>query len=50
MNSKTKIDFKLSKTGPCTVFAEDLEGAGEIIYPKTPITILGDENNSVWNQ
>ncbi len=44
MNSKTKIDFKLSKTGPCTVFAEDLEGAGEIIYPKTPITILGDEN------
>ena len=44
MNSKTKIDFKLSKTGPCTVFAEDLEGAEDIIYPKTPITILGDEN------
>ena len=44
MNSKTKIDFKLSKKGPCTVYAEDLEGSAEIIYPKIPITILGENH------
>lgn len=42
MTSKTKIDFKLSKKGPCTVYAEDLKGPGKIIEPKIPITILGD--------
>lgn len=42
MNSKTKIDFKLQKTGPCTVYASDLKGAADIIYPKIPITILGE--------
>lgn len=44
MSSKTKIDFKLSKTGPCTVYASDLKGAGDIIYPKIPITILGENH------
>ncbi|MBI2631612.1 hypothetical protein HYW75_01260 [Candidatus Pacearchaeota archaeon] len=44
MGVKTKIDFKLSKTGPCTVYAGDMEGAADIIYPKTPITILGEDN------
>jgi len=42
MSSKTKIDFKLSKTGPCTVYAEDLQGAADIVYPKIPLTILGE--------
>ncbi len=44
MNSKTAIEFKLSKEGPCTVYASDLKGDGDIIYPKMPLTILGDEN------
>ena len=40
MSEKTKIDFKLSKTGPCTVYSDDLKGSGEIIYPKMPLSIL----------
>lgn len=44
MGAKTKIDFKLSKTGPCTVYAEDLEGSTDIVYPKTPITIIGEDS------
>ncbi len=43
MSEKTKIDMKLSKTGPCTVYAEDLNGAADIIYPKIPITILSED-------
>jgi DNA-directed RNA polymerase subunit D len=43
MNDKTKIDFKLVKKGPCTVYAEDLNGPGEIVFGKIPITILGDD-------
>jgi DNA-directed RNA polymerase subunit D len=42
MNAKTKIDFKLSKTGPCTVYSEDLEGPAEIVHPKIPITLLAE--------
>jgi DNA-directed RNA polymerase subunit D len=42
MSSKTKVDFKLSKKGPCTVYAEDLQGAGKIIEPGIPITILNE--------
>jgi len=41
MSAKTKIDLKLSKTGPCTVYSSDLEGAADIIYGKIPLTILG---------
>jgi len=44
MSSKTKIDLKLVKTGPCTVYASDLKGAADVIYPKIPITILGEEH------
>jgi DNA-directed RNA polymerase subunit D len=44
MSAKTKIDFKLSKKGPCTVYAEDLQGPSEIIQPKIPITILGENH------
>lgn len=42
MSSKTKIDFKLSKKGPCTVYAEDLHGPGKIVQPRIPITILSE--------
>src|SRR3989344_4405302 len=44
MSEKTKIDFKLSKKGPCTVYAEDLEGSADVLYPKIPITLLGDNS------
>ena len=40
MNSKTKVEFKLSKKGPCTVYSGDLQGAGEIVHENIPITLL----------
>ncbi len=43
MNEKTKIEFKLVKKGPCTVYSEDLDGSGEVVYNKIPITILGED-------
>jgi DNA-directed RNA polymerase subunit D len=42
MNGKTKVEFKLVKEGPCTVYSQDLEGPAEVIYPKIPITLLGE--------
>ena len=42
MSSKTKIDFKLTKTGPCTVYSGDLKGPADIIHDKIPITILNE--------
>jgi DNA-directed RNA polymerase subunit D len=42
MSGKTKIELKLSKKGPCTVYSGDLEGNAEVIYKKMPLTILGD--------
>jgi len=42
MSAKTKIDLKISKTGPCTVYSGDLTGNAEVIYDKIPITLLGD--------
>ncbi len=44
MSEKTKIEFKLTKKGPCTVYTGDLKGAGEVVYEKIPITILANEN------
>ncbi|MEK6825824.1 MAG: DNA-directed RNA polymerase subunit D [Nanoarchaeota archaeon] len=44
MSSKTKVDFKLSKTGPCTVYSEDLQGSTEVVHPKIPITLLAEGN------
>lgn len=43
MNAKTSIDLKLSKTGPCTVYAGDLKGQADILYDKIPLTILGED-------
>ena len=42
MNAKTKIDLKLSKVGPCTVYSGDLTGSAEVVYGKIPLTILGE--------
>jgi DNA-directed RNA polymerase subunit D len=43
MSSKTKIDLKLTKTGPCTVYSGDLKGNAEVVHKDIPITILGEE-------
>lgn len=42
MNSKTKIDLKLSKVGPATVYSGDFEGDAKIVFAKIPLTILGE--------
>ncbi len=44
MTDKTKVDFKLSKTGPCTVYSGDLKGSAEVIHAKIPITILNENH------
>ena len=44
MSAKTKINFKLSKKGPGMVYAEGLDGGADIVYPKTPITLLGENH------
>ncbi len=44
MSGKTKIDLKLRKTGPCTVYSGDLKGNADIVYNNIPITILGKEH------
>lgn len=43
MTQKTKVAFKLAKKGPCTVYASDFKGAGDVIYGKIPITLLGED-------
>jgi DNA-directed RNA polymerase subunit D len=43
MSAKTEIKLKLSKSGPGTVYSEDLSGAADIVYPKIPITLLGED-------
>ncbi|MBM3230068.1 DNA-directed RNA polymerase subunit D [Candidatus Pacearchaeota archaeon] len=40
MNEKTKIELKLSKTGPGTVYSGDLEGNAEVVHDNIPLTIL----------
>lgn len=42
MTKKTKIDLKLSKTGPCTVYSDDLDGNAEVVHKKIPLTILSE--------
>ena len=44
MTKKTKIELKLSKTGPCTVYSSDLEGNAEVVHSKIPIVLLGEEH------
>jgi len=42
MTAKTKIDLKLTKEGPCTVYSGDLKGGAEVVEGKIPLTILGE--------
>lgn len=42
MSSKTKVELKLSREGPCTVYSGDLKGSAEIVETKIPITTIGD--------
>jgi len=42
MGEKTKIDFKLSKEGPCTVYSGDLKGSADLVHEDIPITVLGE--------
>lgn len=42
MSSKTKVDLKLTKEGPCTVYSGDLKGSAELVYNDIPLTILGE--------
>ena len=44
MTGKTKIDLKLTKSGPCTVYASDFKGGADPVFPKIPITILGENH------
>jgi DNA-directed RNA polymerase subunit D len=44
MSGKTKIDLKLSKKGPGSVYAGDLQGSATVVQPKIPVTLLGDNH------
>jgi len=44
MTEKTKVEFKLTKKGPCTVYASDLSGPGDILYPEMPLTIIKENH------
>ena len=43
MGPKTEIDLKLKKKGPGMVYAESLKGNAKIVYDKTPLTLLENE-------
>ncbi len=40
INDKMEVELKLSKTGPCTVFAGDIKGGVAPVYPQTPLVLL----------
>lgn len=44
MSAKTKINLKLVAKNPGVVYAEELEGNAEIVQPKIPITLLGENH------
>src|SRR3989344_6494158 len=44
MTDKTKIDFKLTKTGPCSVYSGNFKGSADIVQNKIPITILNENH------
>jgi DNA-directed RNA polymerase subunit D len=43
---KNQIQIVLKKTGPCTVYSDDLKGDIEIIYEQMPLTLL-DKNQEI---
>jgi len=45
MTANTKVNLKLAKKGPCTVYAEDIKGPVEIVNKKIPLTLLKENNN-----
>lgn len=47
MSAKTKIDLKLSKVGPGTIYAEDFKGNAEVVHEKMPLTYLGLANHKI---
>src|SRR3989338_182367 len=47
VSSKSKIEFKLTKIGPCTVYSGDLKGGADIAEDKIPLTILGSEGDKL---
>lgn len=44
MTGKTKIELKLTREGPCTVYSGDLKGGAEIVHHDIPLTILSENN------
>jgi DNA-directed RNA polymerase subunit D len=42
MSEKTKIDLKLTAKGPGYIYASQLEGPAQIVYPQIPITLLNE--------
>ena len=38
--SKTEVKFKLKKSGPCTVYSDDLKGTTKVAVEGIPLTIL----------
>lgn len=40
ISEKREVVFKLSKVGPCTVVAGDLQGEIEVVHPLTPLVLL----------
>lgn len=44
MSEKTKIDLKLQKEGPCTVYSKDLKGKADIVYDNIPLTRLEEDH------
>lgn len=41
MSEKTKVDLKIKKVGPGTVYSGDLEGGAELVETKIPLVLLG---------
>lgn len=41
--SNCAVELKLVAKGPCTVYAKDLKGKAEVIYPDMPLTVLKED-------
>ena len=42
MSAKTKIDFKLSKAGPCTIYSGDLKGGADLVHERIPLVSINE--------
>lgn len=43
MSAKTKVEFKLTKKGPGTVYSGDLKGSSDVVIDNIPLTLLGED-------